>query len=82
MNGHTHSFELIHILHEVRTHSSNVDKTYSSHMLNIHSVPGPEPGTEFTFELPAKFGVGRSKLGDPGHIYPKIKGQWSNWIFF
>ena len=27
----------------------------------------PEPGTEFRFELPAKFGVGTSKLGGPGH---------------
>ena len=29
-----------------------------------------------------KFGVGRSKLGVPGHIHPEIKGQWLNWIFF
>ena len=29
----------------------------------------PEPGTEFKFELPAKFGVGRSKLGVPVHNY-------------
>ena len=46
------------------------------------SAPGPEPGTEFRFELSAKFGVGRSKLGVPGHIHPEIKGQWLNWIFF
>ena len=37
---------------------------------------GPEPGTDFRFELPAKFGAGRSKLGVPGHVYPEIKGQW------
>ena len=37
------------------------------------SVPDPEPGTDFRFELPAKFGVGRSKLWVPGHIYPEIK---------
>ena len=34
------------------------------------------------FELPAKIGFGRSKLGVPGHIYPEIKGQWLNWNFF
>ena len=27
---------------------------------------------------PQKFGVGRSKLGVPGQIYPEIKGQWLN----
>ena len=32
------------------------------------SIPGPEPGTEFRFELSASFGVGRSKLGVLGHI--------------
>ena len=36
----------------------------------------PEPGTDFRFELPVKFGVCRSKLGVPGHVYPEIKGQW------
>ena len=47
---------------------------------NLSSVPGPEPGTDFIFELPAKFGVGRSKLGGSGQIYPEIKGWWL--IFF
>ena len=28
--------------------------------------PGPEPGTDFRFELPAKFGVGKSKPGSRG----------------
>ena len=36
---------------------------------------------EFRFELPAKFGVGRSNLGVPGHVHPDIKGQWLK-IFF
>ena len=36
---------------------------------------GPQPGTEFIFELPAKFGVGNLKLGVPEHIYPEVKGQ-------
>ena len=40
------------------------------------SVPGPEPGTEFRFELLANFWVDRSKLGAPGHTYSEIKGQW------
>ena len=31
---------------------------------------------EFRFELPATFGVGRSKLGALGHIYPDIQGRW------
>ena len=44
--------------------------------------PGPEPGTEFRFELPAKFGVGRSKLGVPGHIYPEIKRSMVKFTFF
>ena len=39
-----------------------------------------EPGTEFSFELLAKFGVGKSKLGVPEHIYPEIKDRWL--IFF
>ena len=38
--------------------------------------PGPvllfRPETEF----PAEIGVGWSKLGAPGHIYPEIKGRW------
>ena len=37
---------------------------------------------EFRFELPAKFGVGRSKFGTPGDMYPEIKGQWLNYYFF
>ena len=37
---------------------------------------------EFRFELPAKFGVGKSKLGVPEYIYPEIKGRWFNYIFF
>ena len=45
-------------------------------------LPGRERGTEFKFELPAKFAVGRAKLGVPGHTNPEIKGQWLNWIFF
>ena len=45
-------------------------------------VPGPEPGTDFRFELPAKFGVGRSKLGVRGHIYPEIKGRWLFFLTF
>ena len=46
--------------------------------LGIHA---PEPGTEFRFELPAKFGVGKSKLGVPEHIYPEIKDRWLNFFF-
>ena len=38
-------------------------------------MPGAEPGTEFRFELLAKFGVCRSELEVPGHIHPEIKGQ-------
>ena len=34
-----------------------------------------------TFELPAKFGVGKSKLGVPEPIYPEIKGRWLNFFF-
>ena len=34
--------------------------------------------SEVRFELTAKFGVGRSKLGVPEHIYPEIKGRWLN----
>ena len=37
------------------------------------SVPSPLPGTEIRFELPAKFGVGRSKLGGPGAYIPRDK---------
>ena len=48
----------------------------------MNSVPGSGPGTESRFELPAKFGVGRSKLGGSGHIYPEIKGRWLNYYFF
>ena len=33
-------------------------------------------GTELRFELLAKFGVGKSKLGVPGRIYPEIKSRW------
>ena len=31
--------------------------------------------TEFGFELPAKFGIGRSKLGVLEQIHPEMKGQ-------
>ena len=34
------------------------------------------------FELFAKFGVGGSKPGVTGHIYPEIQGQWLNLYFF
>ena len=34
----------------------------------------PDPGL-FRFELPAKFGVGWSKLGVLEHIYPEIGGN-------
>ena len=40
------------------------------------------PGTELKFERTAKFGVGRSQLGVPGHIHPELKVQWLNWLFF
>ena len=30
---------------------------------------------------PENLGVGRSKVGVPGHIYPDIKGQWLNLHF-
>ena len=33
-------------------------------------------------ELPAKFGVRKSKLGGSGHIYPEIKGRWVNLNYF
>ena len=42
----------------------------------MHAPHFLEPGTEFRFEFPAKFGVGRLKLGVPGHKYPAIKGRW------
>ena len=35
-------------------------------------------GTELRFDLPAKFGVGKSKLEAPEYIYPEIKGRWLN----
>ena len=41
----------------------------------------PDPGL-FRFELPAKFGVGWSKLGVSGHMYPEIKSQWLNYYYF
>ena len=31
---------------------------------------------------PQNLGSVSQKLGVPGHIYPEIKGQWLNWIFF
>ena len=47
-------------------------ETYSPSILKplavLLSFPGPEPGTEFSFELPAKFEVGKSKLKVPEHI--------------
>ena len=48
-------------------------------LLTLRSGPGTRNGVHI--RTPAKFGVGRSKLGVPGHIYPEIKGQWLNWIF-
>ena len=40
--------------------------------LNLRSGPRTR---DSRFELPAKFVVGRSKLGVPTHIYPEIKGH-------
>ena len=40
---------------------------------------GLEPRMDLRSELPAKFGVCRSKLGVPGHIHPEIKVRW---LFF
>ena len=57
-------------------------KTYSLLPIVIHRnllTPnlGTEPETECIFELPAKFGVGKSKLGAPIKFsYPDIKRQW------
>ena len=42
--------------------------------------PEPGPGTEPRFKLPAKFGLSRSKLGVPGHIFLEIKGQRLNFL--
>ena len=40
------------------------------------------PEQEFRFELPAKYGFGKSKLRVPGDIYPEIKGRWLNYDLF
>ena len=37
---------------------------------------------QFRFELPAKFGVDRAKLGVPLHIYPEIKRSMVKLICF
>ena len=42
------------------------------------AVQGLETTTECRFELPAKFGVGISKLTVLEHIYQEINDQWSN----
>ena len=36
----------------------------------------------FSFFLTAKFVVGRSKPGNPGHINPEIKGRWVSFFDF
>ena len=47
----------------------------------LSAADKPETRNGAQIRTPGKFGVGRSKPGVLGHIYPEIKGQWLNWIF-
>ena len=44
--------------------------------------PRPEPGAECRFELPAKFGVCRFKLGSRGAYIPRFKRSMVKIVFF